>query len=189
MEFSNWLDPLKKFFGFDDNAPDISDEWPERGKQMLVLDLNRMSLNSVLMRDLPERLYEFGRPSNRQPFKNECFQYDKTGCLVEIYDGTVGYFAVCIQQDEYTPFGPAYLEVICPSGPRFTVTETTVQAEIHEWIGLPYVSDVDDKEIVDFFGLGEYTLEVEYWLDKTVKRINLYEGNVEGNFCHKETGF
>ena len=40
---------------------------------------------------------------------------------------------------------------------------------------MPKKNDIDDIEIIDFYEIKDYELEVEYTLHKTVKRLNLFQ--------------
>jgi hypothetical protein len=40
---------------------------------------------------------------------------------------------------------------------------------------MPKKNDIDDIEIIDFYEIKDYELEVEYTLQKTVKRLNLFQ--------------
>ena len=154
---------------------DESEEWPVRGKLPLVMNLRKMSLNDIRLDGPPSDLYKFGRPDNEKPFLKNEFEYNETGCRIEIYDGTIGYFAVGIQNDKYTPFGPTTLDLISPKFSDIKITDETSPEVIHEHLGSPKTTDIDDYEIVEFYETDDYVLEVEYTLEKKVKRVNLYE--------------
>ena len=54
---------------------DESAKWAECFKTPLTLDLQHESLNNVRLGDSYEKLFVFGRPNNRAPFKNHKFVY------------------------------------------------------------------------------------------------------------------
>ncbi len=153
---------------------DLSESWPQWKRMPLTLDLTDFSLNQIKIGDKPEALMSFGKPNNKNPFRDNSFQYDALGCLVEIYDGVIGYFAIAIQKDEYTPFETTEVKLISPDAKSLQVKNTTVESEIIELLGMPKKNDTDDIEIIDFYEIKDYELEVEYTLQKTVKRLNLF---------------
>ncbi len=154
---------------------DPSESWPKYGRMPLTLDLRDFRLNQIKIGDKPEALMSFGKPDNKKPFQNNSFQYDDLGCLVEIYNGVIGYFAVAIQKDEYTPFGPVDVKLIAPNAKSLQVKETTLESKIHKLLGMPKKKDVDNIEIIGFYEIKNYELEIEYTLQKTVKRLNLFQ--------------
>lgn len=141
----------------------------------LTLDLRDFRLNQIKIGDKPETLMSFGKPNNKNPFRGNSFQYDALGCLIEIYDGVIGYFAIAIQKDEYTPFDTTEVKLIAPDAKSLRVKKTTVKSEINELLGMPKKNDADDSEIIDFYEINDYELEVEYTLQKTVKRLNFFQ--------------
>lgn len=142
---------------------------------LLTLDLRDFRLNQIKIGDKPETLMSFGKPNNKKPFRDNSFQYDALGCLIEIYNGVIGYFAIAIQKDEYTPFGTTEVKLIAPDAKSLQVKKTTVKSEINDLLGIPKKIDTDDSEIIDFYEIKHYELEVEYTLQKTVKRLNFFQ--------------
>ncbi|MBN1904316.1 MAG: hypothetical protein JW927_04390 [Deltaproteobacteria bacterium] len=154
---------------------DPSKSWPQWKRMPLTLDLRDFRLNQIKIGDKLETLMSFGKPNNKNPFRDNSFQYDALGCLIEIYDGVIGYFAIAIQKDEYTPFDTTVVKLIAPDAKALQVKKTTAKSEINELLGMPKKSDTDDSEIIDFYEIKHYELEVEYTLQKTVKRLNLFQ--------------
>jgi len=154
---------------------DPSESWPQWKRMSLTIDLRDFRLNQIKIGDKPEALMSFGKPNNKNPFRDNSFQYDALGCLIEIYDGVIGYFAVAVQKDEYTSFETTEVKLIAPDAKSLQVKKTTLENEIIELLGMPKKNDIDDIEIIDFYEIKDYELEVEYTLQKTVKRLNLFQ--------------
>jgi hypothetical protein len=114
---------------------DPSESWSQWKRMPLTLDLRDFRLNQIKIGDNPEALISFGKPNNKKPFRDNSFQYNDLGCLVEIYDGVIGYFAVSIQKDEYTPFETTEVKLFAPDAKSLQVKKTTVENEIIELLG------------------------------------------------------
>ena len=136
---------------------DPSASWSEDTGGEVVLDLRAFTLNDVPFGVPCSALEPLGRPANPRPFRDERFEYERTGVVIEAEDGKVSYFG--IQLDDAP--GSCQLIVVTPSGYRVTVNGGSDPLDLVAHLPLPDIADEDEQERWIEFDLGQHKLELE----------------------------
>ncbi len=140
-----------------------------------MLDLQDLSLNGIRLGQPADVLSDFGRPSNKRPFRARRFIYGEIGHIAETdAEGQIDFFAVAVDTDPVESIGPTRLDVVRPSGGRASIAQETSLDELHAMLGPPAKTDEDGDEVVVFYDIKGYYLEVECSPAQKVARVNLY---------------
>ena len=143
--------------------------------ESVVLDLWKLSLNSISLGDPAHCLSRLGRPSNRRPFATERFVYTKSGVVVEIENQHVYYFGLPVRRRESDDVGPCELQVRFPDRSEQLITGATAAEDLLSRLPRPNKIDRDEDETVYFFSLYGKALELECSPDDMVCRINVFQ--------------
>jgi hypothetical protein len=155
---------------------DPTDDWPEQRQCELVLDLRDMSLNGIPLGAPPERMDEFGRPSNRRPFKHGTFLYDLNGVVIETGDErTIDYFGLPFVRRPHDEVGPCEVEIICPDGSRLAGRAGLKVDEILAKLPTPDSNETDESETLHELTLEGAKIELESSHDGELRRLNLMQ--------------
>lgn len=165
----SWLDWLFR--------KDPSDWWPLARPFKPELDLRNLSLSGIVLGERPENLRRFGRPENKRPFRNGRFIYPRSGVLIEMEEGRVGYFAVALDDDPLNHadgLDATKATLIREDGGAIELSCATAISDIRRFLPCKPVTDTDDDEIVDTFSMAGFVIEIEARPDGRLKRFNLF---------------
>jgi hypothetical protein len=173
-ESVGWLDRFSR--------KDPSDGWALPRQFKPEIDLRSLSLSGVALGSGPEDLQRFGRPENKRPFRSGRFLYPRSGVLIELEEGRVGYFAVALGDDPLNHvdgLDAMKATLIREDGEEMDLSGFTTLTDIRCFLPCEPVTDIDADEIVDTFSMDGYVVEIEARPNGRLKRINLFTKKCE----------
>ncbi|MGI9014700.1 MAG: hypothetical protein ACR2GY_10680 [Phycisphaerales bacterium] len=164
---------FKRLFG-----SDPAQQWPDvRDDEPVTLDLARLTLCGIRLREPADALRSIGRPANSKPHKQGIFIYPTLGLEIEHNDEMyIRHFGLVIVETGFDHVGDCRPLIITPSGPRLTIGPQTTAAELLQHLPHPLetvIANDDEGDTVTTVKLRQCTLEIEASPLGTVRRINL----------------
>ncbi len=162
---------------FDRFRHDVSEHWPAQTKQPLTLDLRKLSLNGISLGAPASSLEQFGRPSNRLPFKDGRFLYERLGLVIEVESEAVDYLGLVFigvdgRDDE--AIRDCTVELVASNGQQMTVRDGTRAEDVLVLLPPPVSTETEEEETVYYFDTGGARLELEGAPSGQLRRLNLF---------------
>jgi hypothetical protein len=142
-------------------SKDPSKNWVRSSLMQLTFHLASASLNGVAIDDPFEKISIFGRPSNRNPFRQEWFDYPDLGLEIGGENNRIKYFSFMIQaffKDETA----CNLTLISERGTPLLLTNDTKLEELKKLLGEPFESEDFGEEVAYRFKYRHLILEFEF---------------------------
>jgi len=154
---------------------DPTAQWPEHVGGDVLLDLRAFTLNTVPIGAPALELEVLGRPTNRRPFKDERFEFTRTGVVVEIENDKVSYFAVTFVDPSGNALDSGPVTIVMPNGTHLTVGGDSDPMLLLPHLPPPDIAGEDEQERWIEFDLGHHKLELEAAPNGgALRRINLF---------------
>lgn len=169
---------------FDRFFTDESSSWEPSRKTPLHLNFQTESLNGVRIGDAPEKLRVFGRPDNRQPFKNSRFEYHLLGFEAEHEDGQIinfcfmvnplpsavlNYFGNATYKEGPPEFANCELVLTAVSGRQLNINRFTTSSDVERILGAP--DDEDSGVKMSSYRQNRLSLVFSFQEDETIEEI------------------
>ena len=168
------LKNLLNLFKAPQPAPDPTADWPLLNPSTPAIDWSAGTVGGLrLGADLESARGVFGKPDQIKDGDKGCHSlvYQSAGFEIDSEDNRFVYAAIFTQPDPHLPAGITPASSLIDGFPFSQ--ETTVEDFTRRFGEAETPHDVDDEEIIVTYQRHGLTLELEFTLERTLKRLSL----------------